>query len=279
MQVTLRYQSAARLFLAAWVGLFSTSACSATATDPAPTTTTLTATTAPTAPPTTSISTTTTRPEPTTTTTTTSTTTTTLAASTTAPSSIPDRSIVVPQAEPASIDGVISPGEWDQAAPVTLSNGDIAYWQHEGATLYVALDGSELGAVNLVIATDEELWVLHSSAALGSLLFVPGDSAWQQSHGYTWCCRSANDDTARLELLENEGWQANIGYTGDVGVVEYHVEIPWEFAAVALIYHTEDRDPVYWPTDLEPEAVDQITNNRWSDPALDPHEWWMIVPG
>ena len=184
----------------------------------------------------------------------------------------------VPATDPPTIDGVISGGEWEEAATVALSNDDTAYWMHDDDTLYVALDGTELGAVNLVLATGDELWILHSSAALGSSLYVAGESAWEQSHGYTWCCRSATNDSARLGLLEDEGWQANIGFTGDVGVVEYEVTIPWGYATAAVVYHTEDRDSAYWPTDIPPDAVSHITNNQWTDPEFDPDLWWMLVP-
>jgi len=221
----------------------------------------------------------TTTPTPTTTTTTTTATTTAApAATTTEPAEIPERSIAVPAAAAPSIDGIIKSGEWDSAAAVTMSNGDTAYWQHSDETLYVALDGDDIGAVNLVLATGEELWILHSSAALGSSLFVPGDETWEQVHGYSWCCRSAYDDTARLGLLEDEGWQANIGFTGDIGVVEYQVAIPWGFARAAIVYHAEDRDSAYWPDDLGSADAEHITSNMWMDPELDPGSWMMLIP-
>lgn len=206
-------------------------------------------------------------------------TTTTAASTTTAPAEIPERALFVPAAEPAVIDGIIDDGEWEGAVTVSLSNDDTVYWMHGDDTLYVALDGTEVGAVNLVIATGDELWILHSSAALGSSLYLAGESGWEQSHGYSWCCRSASDDTARLDLFEREGWQANIGFTGDAGVVEYQVAIPWGYATAALAYFTETSDPAYWPTDLPPDAVSHLTGNRWTDPELDPDEWWMIAPG
>jgi hypothetical protein len=184
----------------------------------------------------------------------------------------------VPSGPVPTIDGVIGDGEWDDAVAVSLSNGESAYWQSDDATRYVALDGSALGAVNLAIATAGELWILHSSAALGSSLYALDGSSWAQSHGYSWCCRSANDDTARLALMEDEGWQANIGFTGDVGVVEYELALPWGYATAAIIYHSEDRDSAFWPTDLSEEATAHIVANRWTDPAFDPGEWWMLVP-
>lgn len=189
-----------------------------------------------------------------------------------------DRTLVVPTARPATIDGVIAAGEWDRAVTVPMSNDDMLLWMYSDDTLYVAVDGSDLGAVNLVFASAEEMWVLHSSAALGSSLYVPGDSVWEESHGYTWCCRDPNDDTARLGLLDREGWQANIGFTGDVGVVEYQVTMPWARAAVAVSSFTESNDPAYWPTDLSPEAREQLTGSRWSDPDFTLDEWWTIIP-
>ena len=62
-----------------------------------------------------------------------------------------------------------------------------------------------MGAVNLVISTVDETWILHSSAAPGSGLYVH-DEIWELSHGFDWCCRSATDDSGRLQLLDEEGW-------------------------------------------------------------------------
>jgi hypothetical protein len=159
-----------------------------------------------------------------------------------------------------------------------MSNGDSVHWQHADAILYVALDGDDIGAVNLVLASPTELWILHSSAALGSQRFAPGSGVWEQVHGYSWCCRSAGNDSAREALFADEGWQANIGFTGDVGVVEFQVAIPWGFAQAALIYHTEDSDPAFWPADLEGQDAEHITANMWTDEELDPGSWIMLVP-
>lgn len=266
-----------RLFLTMVFGVSLVAGCSSEATTTTATSPPSTTTAAPVAETTTTSTTlapTTTSPP-----TTTTTTTTTPPPTTTQPDEIPERSLLVPPGPAPTIDGVIADGEWTDATTASLSNGDQAYWQRDEATLYVALDGTELGAVNLVIATPGELWILHSSAALGSSLYVPGESAWEQSHGYSWCCRSATDDTARLGLFDDEGWQANIGFTGDVGVVEYQVAIPWGYSMAAIVYHTEDRDSAYWPADLSTDAAAHITENRWTDPTLDPADWWMLVPG
>jgi hypothetical protein len=89
----------------------------------------------------------------------------------------------------------------------------------------------------------------------------------------------SDDEAARLGLLDREGWQANIGFTGDVGVVEYQVAMPWAHTSVAVSYFTESNDPEYWPTDLSPKAREQLSGNQWSDPDFKLDEWWTIVPG
>ena len=88
--------------------------------------------------------------------------------------------------------------------------------QHANGVLYVAVEGSDLGAVNIILATDADVWILHSSAALGSARYVPGPSAWSLEHGFSGVA-AGSTDSARATLFAVEGWDANIGFTGDLG--------------------------------------------------------------
>ena len=90
------------------------------------------------------------------------------AESTTSPP--PDRVLSVPSGDVPTIGGGMEGGEWDGAASTAMTDGNQLHWMHSGDTLYVALEGGDLGAVNLAIETGGEVWVLHSSAALGSAL-------------------------------------------------------------------------------------------------------------
>ena len=95
-----------------------------------------------------------------------------------------------------------------------MSDGAPLHLQQANGVLYVAVEGSDLGAVNIILATDADVWILHSSAALGSARYVPGSSVWSLDHGFSWCCRRGSDDSARAALFAAEGWEANIGFTG-----------------------------------------------------------------
>ena len=147
-----------------------------------------------------------------------------------------------------------------------------------GETLYLAIETDRVGAVNLALATEEELWILHSSAALGSALYLPGATTWELSHGFNWCCRISTDDSARQSLLENEGWQANIGFEGDAGVVEYQVELPWIGAAIAISFVTDADTEAFWPTDLSASAQEQLVGPRQPEVDFRLNEWYPAAP-
>lgn len=187
------------------------------------------------------------------------------------------RTLEVPAHTPPVIDGILGAGEWDGSTTVTMSDDSSLHWMHSDDVLYVALESSAVGAVNLAIAADDEVWILHSSAALGSALYTPGDGTWKLSHGFDWCCRSATDDSARLRLLDEEGWQANIGFTGDDGIVEYEVVLPWDGAAVAVSYLTDSETSAFWPTDLSSGARDQLVGPPPPMRNFNLDEWHTLV--
>ncbi len=169
-------------------------------------------------------------------------------------------------------------GEWDGATETTMTDGSTLHWMRSDETLYVALRGHSLGAVNLTIAAADELWIMHSSAALGSVLYTADGDAWTRTHDFDWCCRSATDDTARLALLENEGWQANIGFADDPGTVEYEVALPWTDAAVAVSYQTEESDPAFWPADLTTEATAELIGPFPDERQFHLGGWYHLAP-
>ncbi len=193
---------------------------------------------------------------------------------TTAPKA--DRVLEVPSHAAPTIDGVIESGEWDRAAITTMTDDRRLLWMHDGEALFVALEGTRIGAVNLALAIDDEIWILHSSAALGSARYQRSLPEWTLAHGFSWCCRSATDSTARLALLEEEGWQANIGFTGDEGVVEYQVDLPWNGALAAVSFQTESADPAFWPEDLTAAAREDLVGPPPATRSFDLNEWYTL---
>lgn len=201
------------------------------------------------------------------------------AVTSTAPISAPGRFVEVPASARPAIDGVLGSGEWDNAFQDTMSDGSSIYAILTGETLFAAVDTGGIGAVNLALATEEEIWILHSSAALGSARYVRGHPDWVLAHGFSWCCRSSTDDTERKVLLADEGWQANIGFEGDEGVVEFEVDLTWQGSALAVSFVTGTGTEAFWPADLSPAAQEQLVGARQSgiDFLLD--EWLVFGAG
>lgn len=188
------------------------------------------------------------------------------------------RSIVVPRAAAPSIDGMLAAGEWDGAAQSPMSDGASILLMHRDATLYLAVAGDEIGSINVLIASEEEVRILHSSAALGSALYEKGSGRWELVHGFSWCCRSRDDDQGRRALLDEEGWQANIGFTGDPGTVEYQIAVPWQGAALAVSSVRDQEDMGFWPADLPEAARLELVGVPPQERTYDTGLWPILTP-
>ncbi len=183
----------------------------------------------------------------------------------------------VPAGALATIDGVLGPDEWSGALGFPMSDGAVLRLMHDEETLYLAVEGDEVGSVNVVVAAGGAVWVLHSSAALGSALYQPGAEEWELSHSFSWCCRNRRDPTERLALLEEEGWQANIGFTGDPGIVEYQIGLPWSGAALAVSSIRDDADRGFWPVGLSSEEQGQLVGSPPDTRSYATEAWPIIM--
>lgn len=186
---------------------------------------------------------------------------------------------VVPAASAPTIDGSFAEGEWDAALSSRMSDGAVLFLQHSDDTLYLAVHSAAIGAVNVAIAIDDGVEILHSSAALGSARYLRSDTNWELAHGFTWCCRGTSDQSGRNALMATEGWQANIGFAGDPGVVEYAISRPWRGAllAVSSIRDEDDRD--FWPAELSTAARGQLVGPPPPERVFNMDEWFRLESG
>jgi hypothetical protein len=159
-----------------------------------------------------------------------------------------------------------------------MSDGATIHLMYGDETLYVAVAGHDIGAVNVVIATDDEVRILHSSAALGSALYLLRANTWELSQGFSWCCRSTSDESERQALFDAESWQASIGFAGEPGVVEYAIALPWQGAALAVSSIRNDEDKGFWPAELSAEAGDQLLGVPPPERDFNIEEWHRLVP-
>jgi hypothetical protein len=188
----------------------------------------------------------------------------------------PDRNVRVPSSTQPVIDGSLGALEWEAATQSSMSDGGAVYLLQSDSTLYVAVQSDEIGSVNVVLATEAEVWILHSSAALGSARYLSAGPGWTLAHGFDWCCRSASDQTERDALFSSEGWDATIGFAGDPGVVEYAIDLPWEGAALAVSTVRDANDRGFWPASLSVDARTQIVGVPPSERSFTTAEWMIL---
>jgi hypothetical protein len=159
------------------------------------------------------------------------------------------------------IDGTIGDDEWTGATAVTMDDGMQLRFLQSGGYVYVGIAAAEIGAANLLVAAGDVVRVLHSSAALGSARYEPDFGVWALTKDFDWCCRDVADVESRADLLAREGWQANIGYAGTSGHVEYQVLIE-DGSPVALSYVLRDGTVAVWPADLDEAARQSLYGQR-----------------
>ena len=90
-----------------------------------------------------------------------------------------DLDVLIPLGSACVLDGVLDEGEWDDALTVVLDDSTTLFMKHADGLLYLGIRAPDMGVGNLFIVRDEEVWILHSSAALGTAIYEQVEDTWQ----------------------------------------------------------------------------------------------------
>jgi len=184
----------------------------------------------------------------------------------------------VPRGDAPTIDGVLEADEWADAMVTPVDDELSVLWIHTDGSLYLGVRHARLGAVNLVVAQDGRVRVLHSSAALGSAFYdLQDDGTWMMEHGFEWCCRVPSDEAGRAALSASEGWTATIGGAGVAGEIEFQVEIEPGDVWVAVTWVGSATEVVVWPGGLPVEEQETLYGTRTGPEAFHPETWMLVV--
>lgn len=185
----------------------------------------------------------------------------------------------IPLGTPAAINGRIEDGEWADAAAFQMSDGSLLYLKYAEGALYLAVDGLVLGTVNVGILKDGELWILHSSAALGSLVFKPIEDGWVLEKNWAWCCRASSAGSETENLLAVEGWLSHNQFVGHEQQTEYKIEIPQEEIVITVTYLFRDGSgAAFWPVVLDEEDLLQFSSPpKVGDQAIFSDAGWVKI--
>ena len=170
--------------------------------------------------------------------------------------------ITIPElTDPApEINGTISPGEWEQARVETFADGSELMLMHTRDFLYLAIRAStpQMIVGNVYIQRENEVSILHASAALGTAIYHKGDQAWEQTQDFTWQCRDAGfGDEAmakRAEFLQLEGWLASITRLGRFNEMEYQIEVGEGITTLAVVF-LQNHEANPYPVTLADDCV------------------------
>lgn len=131
-----------------------------------------------------------------------------------------DSHVAVPFAlESPYIDGNVHSDEWSGAHVVALPDSSEVLFLRDAEHLYVALCLSRKGFGSLCIQKNEQVRVLHASAALGTAVYTRNEDAWRLVEPFNFTMRETGDPTElqqkRTDFLEMHGWVASTVDMGD----------------------------------------------------------------
>ncbi len=162
------------------------------------------------------------------------------------------------------IDGIIQPGEWDQADVEYFEDGSELYMMRSGDYLYLAIRAlpAEMIASNVFLQQGDRVSIFHSSAALGTAIYQQKGESWQKVKDFVWCCRSKIDNesgtAAREEFFEQSNWIGANSYLGNENELEYKIRIIEPAQALAVNFlraENPDSEKTPWPVGLEDGSV------------------------
>jgi len=166
----------------------------------------------------------------------------------------------VPMGSEPVLDGTLSDGEWDDAATIELGLDAMLFMKCVDELLFLGIRGTTMGIPSPLILRNEDVQVLHASAALGTGIYSLQEDTWTQTQAFDWQCRSRGFSSsavaAREAFFESERWLGTIGFLGSRTHFEYKIEV--EGATLLMLFlYMEATDPLSilsWPA--TPQGVE-----------------------
>lgn len=168
--------------------------------------------------------------------------------------------LLVPHGPPIELDGKLGETEWKGALRQELTGGGELLLRHDGKNVFLAVRSPKPGWTHVYLAFEDEVRVLHASAALGAAVYRKDDQdAWQPTQTFPtrddWKLRSAELTpamaVAREAHLVEERWVASnttMGPRECEFILDRRLVSPKTRLAVA--YASDPAAPSYWPARL-----------------------------
>jgi formylglycine-generating enzyme required for sulfatase activity len=192
--------------------------------------------------------------------------------------------IIIPSGVPPTLDGSLSPGEWDDASIKSFANGSELFLKHTRNDLYLGLRSNKPGMIagNVFVHHGDQIAILHTSAALGTAIYQQGENEWVQTQDFTWRCRdTGRGETALAEreaFLQQEGWLAANSRMGTAEELEYLIKLEGNdlHLAVNFIHAADTNEKIPWPADLEDDVIKPSSGGLPDNLHFSPELWGKL---
>jgi len=191
----------------------------------------------------------------------------------------------VPVGVPPTIDGTLSPGEWDGATMDSFADGSELFLMYADGYLYMGIRSvtPEMIVGNIFVDGGDEIAILHASAALGTALYAKRGDGWAQTLAFAWRCRkTGNGEAARAErdaFLGEEDWVAANSRTGTPAELEYQIAVTEETMRLAanILRSSDPEAKTPWPADLDDDCIAPTPGGLPDELQFSPDEWVTVA--
>ena len=191
----------------------------------------------------------------------------------------------IPNGNPPTLDGTISPDEWNDARQELFSDGSELLIMHHEGYLYVGIRANTPGMIvgNIFIDQEDQVSILHSSAALGTAIYEKRSDTWGQTQAFSWRCRSSSNTPSaiaeREEFLQQERWVANNSHMGTPQELEYMIAMPNSSLRLAVTFTraSDLSERIYWPISLEDDCTKQPQGEYPTTMQFSPSTWMTVM--
>jgi len=182
------------------------------------------------------------------------------------------------------IDGVLQPGEWDQAAPHYFEDGSELYILFSGNYLFLAIRAGfeEMIAGNVFLHDGDQISIMHTSAALGTAIYQENVDTWTKVKDFEWCCRSKMDnETARADrgtFFVQEDWIGINSFIGNQNELEFKIRLTGseEYLAVNFLSADTPDLKLVWPIGLTDGPAQPIDGGFPDTLDFSPESWLSL---
>ena len=207
--------------------------------------------------------------------------------------------VSIPAGEPITLDGVLDSEEWSSASryplvsrhstasPHSFGGAGEFFLQRQGEEIAVGIRGNQPGFPHLAFSVGDSVWVLHASAALGSIVYERGTDTWALVRGPVWELRdpslTALASRAREIYLDENGWVGTTAEMGREGDAEFLI-LPDRFGgenarfAVVFLPVPITGETWGWPEGNSDEIgmLKLLTGPMPEELRLDPTGWGLL---